>query len=206
MGLALHHWVKLAVASLLILLLSGCSGPKLTPLAPNSVILAFGDSLTFGKGAADGQDYPSQLALLTGRKVINAGISGETTAEGLARFESVLNQSAPELIILLEGGNDILRNHDLAATENNLQSMITIAQNRAIDVVLVAVPSKQLFLSPASFYRQLADINNLVLLEDTLSDLLKNPAMKSDTVHLNAAGYRVLAEQVYQQLQLAGAL
>lgn len=118
----------------------------------------------------------------------------------------MLNQSAPELIILLEGGNDILRNHDLAATENNLQSMITIAQNRAIDVVLVAVPSKQLFLSPASFYRQLADINNLVLLEDTLSDLLKNPAMKSDTVHLNAAGYRVLAEQVYQQLQLAGAL
>lgn len=76
MGLALHHWVKLAVASLLILLLSGCSG-KLTPLAPNSVILAFGDSLTFGKGAADGQDYPSQLALLTGRKVINAGISGK---------------------------------------------------------------------------------------------------------------------------------
>lgn len=206
MGLALHHWVKLAVASLLILLLSACSGPKLTPLAPDSVILAFGDSLTFGKGAADGQDYPSQLALLTGRKVVNAGISGETTAEGLARFESVLNQSAPELIILLEGGNDILRNQDLAATKNNLQSMITIAQNRAIDVVLVAVPSKQLFLSPASFYRQLADINNLVLLEDTLSDLLKNPAMKSDTVHLNAAGYRVLAEQVYQQLQQAGTL
>ncbi|WP_394202937.1 GDSL-type esterase/lipase family protein [Shewanella waksmanii] len=204
----MHIWNKSrqGLMVLLMVFLSACSGPTLSPLTQDSVILAFGDSLTYGKGAEPGQDYPSQLALLSGLKVINAGISGETTAEGVQRFEQLLTETLPSLVVLLEGGNDFLRNQDSVNTQANLQSMIDIAKSRGVDVVLVAVPSKQLFLSPASFYADLADINQLVLVEEAVTNLLKDGSMKSDTVHLNAAGYRVLAEQIFAHIQDAGAL
>ncbi len=107
-----------------ILILSACSEPKLKSLDNNATILAFGDSLTFGVGAKANNDYPSVLSQLTGLTVINAGISGETTFQGVKRFEGLLVQHNPELVILLEGGNDILRNLDLNQTKQNLAQMI----------------------------------------------------------------------------------
>ena len=102
---------------------SGCSENKLTPIPLEGTILAFGDSLTAGVGTTKDKSYPSVLAELTGRHIINAGISGEETKAGLQRFEHVLVQSKPDLVILLEGGNDILRNRKLSNTKKNLAAM-----------------------------------------------------------------------------------
>ncbi|GGI98260.1 arylesterase [Shewanella hanedai] len=188
------------------LFLQGCSGPKLEPLSANGDILAFGDSLTYGKGANDGGDYPAVLSELTGLSVINAGVSGETTTQGLARLRGLLEQSSPQLLILLEGGNDFLRNTDPDITEANLAKMIEMAKAHSIPVILIAVPQKSLFLTDANLYSALAENYDLILIEDTLADLLKSPAMKSDTVHLNQAGYRALAEAIHLSLLEAGAL
>jgi len=186
--------------SIALLLLSACSGPKLPPLSSDAEIWAFGDSLTYGKGAARGQDYPAVLAELSQKRVINAGVSGETTTQGLDRLKQLLAYDSPDLLILMEGGNDFLRNHDISLTKANLAQMIELAQRLSIPVVLVAVPQKGIFLSPAEIYSELAETYGVILIEDELTDLLKTSAMKSDTIHLNGEGYRALAEVIHRRL------
>ncbi|MCH4294974.1 GDSL-type esterase/lipase family protein [Shewanella sp. 3B26] len=197
--------MRLRYCLAIILMLSACGGPRLPYLGENARLLAFGDSLTVGVGAPDDGDYPAHLARLCDCEVINGGISGETTAEGLTRFAEVLEESHPDMVILLEGGNDILRNLDKVDLKANLAAMIREAQGRQIPVLLVAVPDRQLFLSPPDLYAELADEYSLPLLEDTLSKLLTDSAMKSDTVHLNDAGYRVLADDIYRLASQSGA-
>ncbi|EAT15320.1 arylesterase [Desulfuromonas acetoxidans] len=186
-------------------LLSGCQRSHLSEVSPDGVIVAFGDSLTVGVGANRSDSYPSVLQQLTGRQVINAGISGETTAEGAKRLPEVLADTEPELLILLEGGNDILRNHNLTQTRNHLATMIEYAQNQGVQVVLIAVPEKNLFSEQAPLYRELAEEYQVVLIDDMISDLLRTPSYKSDTIHLNARGYRVMAEEIYSVLEREGA-
>jgi lysophospholipase L1-like esterase len=188
-------------------LLTACSDSgQLTPLSKHDVIVAFGDSLTEGVGTDKANAYPAVLEELIGQGVINAGISGETTAQGLTRFEKTLEDYQASLVILLEGGNDILRNHPAAQTKQNLAEMIKIAQAHNIQVLLVGVPQKQLFSDTAPFYLELAEEYQVPLEAEIVSDLLRSPQYKSDPIHLNAAGYRKLAEGLYQRLIDEGAI
>jgi len=198
------RYIKVAIA-LVAIALAGCGDPKLTPLGQHSVILAFGDSLTAGKGTSVDFAYPAVLAELSGRKVINAGISGETTAEGLERLPAVLQGSTPDLLILMHGGNDILRNLGAAAAKANLRAMIELATGRGMQVVLIGVPEKKLLSSSAPYYQELADEYDLVFEKGMVSSLLKKPSLKSDSVHFNAAGYREIASRVYKLLKEHGA-
>ena len=86
-----------------------------------------------------------------GRTVVNAGVSGEVTSAGLKRFGDVLDKHNPHLVILLEGGNDILRNLNLDNTRQNLAAMIEITQNRGISLVLVGCPEKVYFQTAHHF-------------------------------------------------------
>ncbi|QYJ86998.1 arylesterase [Shewanella mesophila] len=199
-------WLLVVVAMVIVGVFWPNNNRTLAPLSPDANILAFGDSLTQGVGASKGNDYPSVLARLTGCNVVNYGISGETTAEGLRRFATVLDETSPELVLLLEGGNDFLRNVDESEVEANLSLMIEQAQSRSIAVVLIAVPQKSIWLEPAKLYSRLSDKYQLLLIEDFLTELLKLPEVKSDTIHLNDLGYRRLAKHIEQQLRHAGAL
>lgn len=194
---------------LLALWLAGCGGapsPRLQPLATDAVILAFGDSLTYGSGADTGQSYPEQLALLSGHKVINAGVPGETTSEGLQRLPAVLDEVQPQLVILCLGGNDFLRKHAPAITRSNLTAMITAVQNRNIPLVLVAVPQPTLLVSADPLFAELARQYKVPLEEEILEEVLGKRKLKSDQIHPNAAGYRLIAEAVHTLLKRYGAL
>ena len=187
-------------------LLSGCDAQRLEPLGPGDRILAFGDSLTSGVGVESRYSYPSVLAELTGLEVINAGVSGETTAEGLARLGRELDRAAPALLILIEGGNDILRNSSTSALKENLRAMIELARDRQVPVVLIGVPQKKLFSNAAPLYGELAEEYELVFDGALLGGLLRCPGLKSDAVHFNRDGYRAMAEAIHELLLDNGAL
>ncbi len=152
------------VGVLLLILIAGCDSPmSLSPLAGRFCDTGFGDSLTYGTGAAPGKDYPTVLSVLTGRKIVNAGIPGEESSQGLRRLPEVLDEHNPSLLILCHGGNDILRKRNRNQTVKNLGAMIRMARERNIEVILVGVPSYGLFLSTADFYQDVADEFNIPL-------------------------------------------
>jgi len=188
--------------SIIILITSGC-GEKTTllpSLANDSVILAFGDSLTYGYNVSRNESYPAKLEVLTGLRVINAGVSGEVTRQGLQRLSKVLDESHPELMILCHGGNDLLRKMDLKEMESNIRSMIQLSLDRGIPVVLLGVPKPGIFLSSFDIYEEIANSMNVVFIEDLISDILGNKSLKSDSVHPNSKGYNMMAEEIYSLL------
>jgi len=203
----MNKLLNLICGSLLVLLLFACDkGPGLPPLAAEAVILAFGNSLTHGTGADPQQSYPARLQQLIGHQVINAGIPGEVSAEGVRRLPRLLDEQQPDLLLLCHGGNDLLRKLGRAQLKANLRQMLAIAGQRQIPVVMIAVPQPSLLLADAPLYRELADEFKIPLLEETLADLLADRQFKSDQIHPNAAGYRRLAEVVAELLRDRGAL
>lgn len=198
--------VRRCVTGLLCLLLAACGEPGFRPLAAGETILAFGDSLTEGRGVNPAQSYPSVLASLSGHPVINGGVSGELSRAGRARLPGLLAEHRPALVILLEGGNDILHGSGEGALKANLAAMIEAVQGSGAQVLLVAVPRKSLFADGAPLYGELAEQYGLVLDNDSLGELLRTPGLKSDAVHLNAQGYGALAERLHRLLQARGAL
>ena len=202
------HLVKaLGLVLLYCLVVTGCDQtPGIAPLSDDAVILAFGDSLTFGTGAKKEQAYPAQLQSLISRTVINAGIPGEISNTGLRRLPALLKQHQPDLIIICHGGNDILRRQNLQQTRNNIQQMIDMSQSHGAQVVLVGVPEFGIFLSSAEFYTELAEENRLPIENSVLSDVLKVASYKSDQIHPNAKGYGVMAKRLAELLRNSDAI
>jgi lysophospholipase L1-like esterase len=198
---------RFLVALLALLLLAACDrAPTLPKLNANDVIVAFGDSLTHGTGASADAAYPAVLATLTGRAVVNAGVPGDTTASALQRLPAVLEEHQPRLVLLCLGGNDMLRKQSKSATENNLRLLVQTIRASGANVVLIGVPAPKLFGGAPDFYARIAEDMGLPLEQDIFSDVLKDNRLKSDPIHANAAGYRVVAERLAEFLREAGAL
>jgi acyl-CoA hydrolase len=199
------------MALLLASLLMACSGgPRHEALPPGATVLVLGDSLSYGTGAARGQDYPSMLAASTGWNIINAGVPGDTTAGGLERLPELLELHTPQLLLIELGGNDFLRHIPVGETESNLRAIIAQAKNAGIVTLLVAIPTPSLLsatlsgLSDDPLFEKIAADTDTLLISDVLSDVLSEQALKSDTVHANAAGYRQVAEGMHTALQDLG--
>ncbi len=195
------------IAVCVALVLAACDrGPTLPQLNSHDVIVAFGDSLTHGTGAGSDEAYPAVLARLTGRTVINAGVPGDTTEGGLERLPGVLAEHRPRLVLLCLGGNDMLRKQPRSVTENNLRRLVQTIRASGAEVVLISVPEPKLFGGAPDFYEQIAEEMQLPLEQDIFNEVLKDNRLKSDPIHANAAGYRVVAERLAKFLRESGAL
>ena len=194
--------------SIVILIASGCGekNSSLSPLSSSSVILAYGDSLTYGYNVKRSESYPAKLEVLTGISVINSGVSGEVSAQGLKRLPKVLDEHHPQLLILCHGGNDLLRKMDLEEMESNIRSMIRLSLDRDIPVILLGVPKPGIFLSSFDVYKKIANSMNIIFIEDLISDVLGDKSLKSDSIHPNKKGYNVMAEEIYSLLLDKGAI
>ncbi len=175
-------------------------------LEKEAVVLAFGDSLTYGYGAV-AQAYPAQLQALIGRRVVNAGVSGEVSSNGLRRLPELLERYRPSLVILCHGGNDILRRSSLQKLRSNLVAMIKLSRESGAQVLLVGVPGFGLLgASTVPLYEEVATENGVLYEGDVLEKIENDAALKSDQIHPNAAGYGLMAEAFAEALRENGLL
>lgn len=200
----------LAVIAVGIALAACSDAPQYDPLPPGTVVLAFGDSVTHGTGARDGEDFPTQLAQITGWEVVNAGIPGDTAKRAVNRIDNELARIRPVVAIIELGGNDFLRRRPQSLVKEDLRSIITATRAAGAIPVLVAVPGASVFgaatgsLSDAPIYAELADEERVLLIEDVFVDVLSDDALRADRIHPNAAGYRAFAVGVADALGRAG--
>ena len=193
---------------LLFALIAACGNgiPNISPLDHDAVVLAFGNSLTSGTGASQTESYPAVLERLIQRKVINAGVPGEVTSQGLARLPEFLDKHNPALLILCHGGNDLLRRTGQRQAADNIRAMIKIAKERGTDVVLIGVPKPGLSVSIARFYEEIAREFDLPYEGRVLDDILSTGSLKSDPIHPNSRGYAKLAQSIAELLSRAKAI
>lgn len=192
----------------LALLVAACGGTKakLEKLDRGATVLAFGDSLTFGTGANPGESYPAILSQLTGLKVVNAGVPGELSSEGLERLPGAIDEAQPKLLILCHAGNDFLQKKDDGIAASNVRAMIQLAKSRGIAVVLLATPKPGLPPSVPRFYEDIAAQERIPIEDDVLKSVLLDQGLKSDFVHPNARGYARVAEALQKLLKKSGAI
>ena len=203
----MKKFISIILLIFALTLLAACGkSPQVPALGANDVVLAFGDSLTYGTGASPAESYPAQLQSLIGRKVVNAGVPGEVSADGLQRLPAALEEAQPKLLILCHGGNDFLRKLSEADAAANLRAMIKLAKSKGIDVVLVATPKPGFSLSPPDFYAAIAKEFSIPFNDNALGSVLRDNALKSDLVHPNAKGYAQIAETLAKLLKKSGAV
>ncbi len=196
-----------ALALLVASLLAGCGSAKVDALGPGSRVLALGDSLTYGTGATPETSYPAYLAASTKWTVVNAGVAGETAQQGCARLAPLITEHRPELILVFLGGNDILRRGSIQALTDGLDHCAQVAHRAKVPMVLFAVPRFEFAgFSDAPLFEGVAKSSKVGYLSPQLGKLLGDDKLRSDSVHLNADGYRKLAANVADELRRLGYL
>ncbi len=187
---------------LLLLLTSFFAACERAPqaLSEGAVILAFGDGLTYGTGAAAGEGFPEVLERLVGRRVVNAGVEGETTTVGLQRLPAVLSEVKPKLVILCHGGEDMTQELEASQLIANLRAMVELIGASGAEVLLVAVPPPAAYFKPAPFYVQISRDLKTSIEVSALSNILSKKELRSEGNHPNAQGYAALAKALAKRV------
>ena len=195
-------------------LLSACGKkrPQKTAALPaGTTVLALGDSLTQGVGASGAsQAWPALLAQASNWNVINAGISGDTSAQALQRLPALLDEHRPALVLIGIGGNDFLRQMSAAAARDNIRRMVQLATDGGAQVLLIGIPQFSLLaastgrLSDHPLYAELAKELDLPLHGGGWSEVLSRAELRADQIHANDQGYALFAQGLQDSLQRQG--
>jgi len=163
-------------------------------------IVAFGDSLTAGYGAEEGQSYPAVLQNMTGWTVINLGVSGDTMRMGANRKEGI-GRHNPFMVLIEFGGNDAMQRRPLDETKAALEEIVDHVQRLGAIAVIVDTGGN-LKMSPyTKMMKQMAKEKQTVFVPAIMKDILSQPQLKSDVIHPNAGGYKLIAERVHKGIK-----
>lgn len=185
------------------LLIAGCS-PQLDVAnldSAGSSIVCFGDSLTQGIGATHGRDYPSVLAKAIGLPIINAGVSGDTTEDGLRRLERDVLTHNPGLVIVAFGANDFASRASTDEIFGRLEEMVRRIQDAGAMVVLVGHNWPSFVGGISVRYEKLAKRRKAALVSDIMREIWSDQSLKSDSIHPNDAGYALMAERIREVVE-----
>jgi len=223
----LWHWVRIVIlAGLLALLELGCGGSKTesstapaqqaqvktpAPRDDRPVIVAFGDSLTAGFGAEPGNSYPDFLqkdldAAGLKWRVVNAGVSGDTTTDGINRLGEVLAEK-PRIVIVEFGGNDGLRGLPIETTRANLDQIISSIANSGARVVLAGMTlppnyGPEYIRSFEKVYQDLGAKYKVTRIPFLLEGVAtKRGLMQRDGLHPTGPGNAIVAQTVVRFLK-----
>jgi acyl-CoA thioesterase I len=219
--------VELISAATYVLLLCSCNGKTSEPENNKTekvvndhpekdsmkIIICFGNSLTAGYGVAMNEAYPALLqkridSLGLKYKVLNAGLSGETTSGGISRVEWVLRQK-PDIFILELGANDGLRGINVKVTKENLQKIIDKVKDKFPDTRIILagmrIPTSMGNIYNKEFQKifpDLAEKNNIPLIPFLLDGVGGESKLnQGDGLHPTAEGYKIVTENVWKVLK-----
>jgi len=181
----------------------------------DSTILIIGDSLSAGLGVTYNQSWPSLLQDRLDKdgykiKVVNAGISGDTTAGGKERLPKLLSQYAPEIVVIELGGNDGLRGTSIDSIESNLRSMIEATLNHEAKIILIGMQLPPNYgntyaKSFQNLFPKLANEYGLVLVERLIQRMMneawQQSLMQMDGIHPNAKGHIKIENLIWDSLE-----
>ena len=161
----------------------------------SDIIICFGDSLTAGTGANSGMDYPSQLAGMIGKPVINKGVPGDTTANALRRLQRDVLSANPDIVLITLGGNDLKNGVSKNIAFNNLKYIVNTIQQQGANVVIGGLKFPGMDRGFGKGYADLAKQTGAALIPDIFDGIVDNPDLMSDPIHPNNAGYRIIARR-----------
>ena len=181
------------------------------PAAALPTVVFLGDSLTAGYQLAEEQAWPALVAERLAAdglamRAVNAGVSGDTSAGGLARLDWVL-RSEPDVVVVELGANDALRGQDLASTEENLRAIVERLRGEGVALLLVGLEIPPNYGPDyarrfSELFPRLAAEYDLPLVPFLLETVAGDPSLNlGDGIHPNAAGHRIIAETVAPHLR-----
>ncbi|MEN9912860.1 MAG: hypothetical protein RLY66_268 [Candidatus Parcubacteria bacterium] len=158
-------------------------------------IIAFGDSLVRGIGSTPDNDLFSLLSVRIGQPILNMGVSGDTTADAIARLDTVL-AADPRLVIIILGGNDYLKRVPMDVTFQNLGQVVDTIQSRGAAVLILGVRGGLIRDTYDDRFEEFAHKHHAGFVSNILDDLIGDPKYMSDSVHPNDLGYAKIADRV----------
>jgi acyl-CoA thioesterase-1 len=196
---------QLIAVFFLTAIFSACGGENFDKIrnigSTGQTIICFGDSLTEGVGAAEGEDYPMVLSRQLGVPVINAGARGDTTAQALERLAAVVLDKNPRLVIILLGGNDFLRQLPPEQTRKNLEDIIRQVQAAGAMVAIAGLKLGLFTDEYGAIFEETAERSGALYIPQVLKGILSNSNLRSDPIHPNGAGYRLIADRIAEKIK-----
>ena len=184
----------LVLAGVVVWLVAG-RRPDPAPPTAGERIIAFGDSLVEGVGASPGRDLVSVLSRRIGVPIVNAGRSGDTTGSALTRLDTSVLSRRPRIVIVLLGGNDMMRRVPQARMFENLETITTRIRARGSAVILVSV-EVGFGGADGRAFEALAERTSSALVRDILNGIFGRQALMSDGIHPNDRGYEIMADRI----------
>jgi lysophospholipase L1-like esterase len=165
-------------------------------------IIFFGNSITAGVGAGEGEDFPTLVAKeLNLKNTINAGVSGDTTAGGLARLKTDVLDKNPSLVIVELSGNDFLAQVSANETIKNLDSIIKQIHESGAAVLMIHIKFPLKESEYENGFKTIAQKYKAEVLWNAEEGIADNPSLMADDVHPNAAGYKILASRIAKAIK-----
>ena len=164
-------------------------------------IICFGDSLTYGTGATQGMDYPSQLATMVSIPVINKGVPGDTTSSALTRLDRDVLPQSPRIVLITLGGNDLKNGVPKDMVFQNLKTIIESIQAKGALVIVGGVDIPLWGRGFGEGYEEVCRKTEAILIPNILDGVMGNSKLMSDPIHPNDAGYTAVAEKFHKALK-----
>ena len=197
--------LQLLAIGIVAALFYGCGGDDFDKIrnirSSGETIICFGDSLTEGVGAGSGEDYPTVLSRHLAMPVVNAGQGGDTTARALERISDAVLSKNPRLVVVLLGGNDFLRQLPRQETRKNLEEIVRRVQAHGAMVVIAGMRLGLFTDEYAPIYEETARSFGALYVPGVMKGILSDANLRSDPIHPNGAGYRLVAERIGEKIR-----
>jgi len=196
----------LILLGVFVILVVFCRTVLYSPVPTNArpsgeTIVCFGDSLTFGTGAGPDESYPSRLASLLGRDVINAGVPGNTTAEALQRLEDDVLAHNPRIVLITLGGNDLMRDVPRDDAFENLEVIVRRIHQQGALVVVGGIDVPLFDRGFDEGYEDLQRSTGCLLIPNVLKGLIGKHNLMADRIHPNGNGYKIMASRFHKEIK-----